>query len=88
MAVVFETTFGRLAETVATGQLQKNKVVQFYEATLPQLGWSRKSQNHFWRDGEELFLEYVQLDDLREQLQVYFKVVPHNTESKDSLSNN
>lgn len=40
-AVIFESDNGRVVRTAAEGQADGARVSAFYEASLPQLGWTR-----------------------------------------------
>ncbi|MBC8337775.1 MAG: hypothetical protein ISR51_06775 [Rhodospirillales bacterium] len=57
-ATVFDTARGRIVEAVAEGALQKDRVLAFYEQTLPQLGWKTEAPGVFRREGEVLRLEF------------------------------
>lgn len=57
-ALVFETASGRVAEGYASGQVAKITVQQFYNATLPQLGWTRIAVDKFFREGEILKIDF------------------------------
>ncbi len=56
--MVFDTPAGRIIETYATGAVSRDAVVEFYAATLPQLGWRRIGETEFRREGEVLRLEF------------------------------
>lgn len=56
--MVFDSPNGRVVETLATGAVKKADVLNFYSATLPQLGWQEQSSGHFTRDEEVLRLEF------------------------------
>lgn len=53
-AVTFETATGRLAEAQARGAVSPDKVLAFYAAVLPQLGWESLNDGVFRRDAERL----------------------------------
>lgn len=57
-ATVFDTARGRIVEVFATGALKQDRVLAFYDETLPQLGWRRVSPGVFRREGEALSLEF------------------------------
>ena len=59
--VVFDTPEGRIVRATATGPVTRAQVVDFYAATLPQLGWSRAGATVFRREGETLMLEFASL---------------------------
>lgn len=57
--VVFETPAGRIVEAQAlAGTNNKDAVLDFYDATLPQLGWTRVKRGQYGREGETLILEF------------------------------
>jgi hypothetical protein len=57
-AVVFDKPEGRIVEAEARGKLDRAKVREFYNATLPQLGWSVLGPNAWWRENEVLRIDY------------------------------
>jgi hypothetical protein len=57
-ALVFDKPEGRIVEAQARGKLARAKVRDFYDATLPQLGWSAAGVNAWRREGEMLRLDY------------------------------
>ena len=75
--VNFDTPAGRIVETVATGpvtdQVTRESVTNFYQSTLPQLGWVRTGTLAFEREGERLTLSLNQSAGV---LAVRFKLTP------------
>lgn len=55
--MVFDTPEGRIAEASAKGNVSRKKVLEFYAATLPQLGWLPDGKGGFKREQETLTLE-------------------------------
>ena len=56
-AVSFDSPGGRIVEAYAQSErIEKQKVMEFYDKTLPQLGWTRlkKKKNSYTREGEDL----------------------------------
>ena len=60
-ALSFDSPGGRIVEAYAQSEkIEKQKVMEFYDKTLPQLGWSRlkkktpASSFSYAREGEEL----------------------------------
>lgn len=72
--MVFDTAAGRIVETYATGPASVARVVDFYAATLPQLGWRRRGEAAFGREGELLRLEFLPGPD--GELTVRFSLSP------------
>jgi hypothetical protein len=58
-ALVFDTPDGRIVEAAAVGAVAASDVLDFYAATLPQLGWTRAAQGRYARDAETLTLEFA-----------------------------
>jgi len=56
---VFETARGRIVEVFASGVMEQDRPLAFYNKALPQLGWQRKSSGLFQREGETLSLEFL-----------------------------
>lgn len=57
---VFESPYGRIAESYASGATTRAAVLEFYAATLPQLGWVRSGETTFRREEEELTLDVTE----------------------------
>jgi len=55
-AVVFDKATGRIVEAVATGAVDRARVVAFYAATLPELGWRPLGDLSYARGDERLRL--------------------------------
>ena len=72
----FDAPSGRIAEVYATGNLTPGTVIEFYRATLRQLGWSEVTDAAFEREGESLRLN---LDDANGELIVRFRLSPVGT---------
>ena len=79
-ATVFDTAQGRIVEAFATGAQAEDRVLAFYDETLPQLGWRRVSSGVFRREGETLSLEFTLRPGLRPGsapvLTVGFRLMP------------
>tara|TARA_B100001996_G_scaffold378866_1_gene363697 strand:+ start:917 stop:1309 length:393 start_codon:yes stop_codon:yes gene_type:complete len=78
--VAFETARGRIIEVSATGVLSQDKLLAFYNKTLPQLGWYRKESGIFKREGEILSLEVIRrpvpLSEATSNLTAVFRIKP------------
>lgn len=59
--VNFDSVNGRYVEVFAIGAINADKILAFYDATLPQLGW-QKSGSGYSRENENLLLEITQKD--------------------------
>ena len=73
--VQFSTSQGRIAEATAKGNISRSAVLDFYEKTLPQLGWTPLGPGRFSREGETLELGF---EAKGERLSVRFAIVPKN----------
>lgn len=56
--MVFDSSSGRIVESLTSGQVSRSRVIQFYSETLPQLGWFEISPGHFERENEILKIEF------------------------------
>ena len=56
--IVFDTPAGRIIEGYAEGAVTQASVHQFYDKTLPQLGWTRIARDEFRREGEHLKIDF------------------------------
>jgi hypothetical protein len=79
-ATVFETAEGRIVEVFASGVLEQDQLLVFYDKTLPQLGWLRIKRGLFHREGEILSLEFSKKLKVRPEsvsvLTVGFRIKP------------
>ena len=55
-AMSFDTANGRIAETIASGQVVPENVLGYYKRALPQLGWKRLTATRYRREDEVLNL--------------------------------
>lgn len=72
----FDAPSGRIAEAYATGNLTPGTVIEFYRATLRQLGWNEVADAAFEREGESLRLD---LEDADGEFTVWFRLSPVGT---------
>ena len=72
--VAFDSPAGRIVEAYATGKVTRNAVRSFYQAALPQLGWTRTGNLEFNREGERLKIEL--LGQAPEPVTVRFELGP------------
>lgn len=57
--MIFDHPDGRIIEAGAEGNLDIDSIKEFYEETLPQLGWEEIEQNKYQREGEILEIEFI-----------------------------
>ena len=77
--IVFDTPGGRIIEGYAEGAVTQASVGQFYDKTLPQLGWTRVAKNEFRREGEHLKIDFKGKD---QTLTVRFTLSPEKGASR------
>ena len=84
--LIFDKPNGRIIQAVATaetgtgagkgaGGIDRDAVWQFYDGTLPQLGWRRIRGGSFVRDGEKLS---IRVEKNQKILTVRFAITPGN----------
>ena len=56
-ATVFDTPLGRIVNAYATGNVKPEAVFDFYDATLPALGWDRQKTGTYHRKNEILKID-------------------------------
>lgn len=56
---VFDTPLGRIVTAYAAGNAKPQAVLDFYDATLPQLGWERDKPGTYHRKQETLKIDVV-----------------------------
>lgn len=56
--LVFDTPAGRIVESPLAGDVNPDRVLEFYREVLPQLGWRLLSGRAFQREGERLRIEF------------------------------
>ncbi|MBI3453654.1 MAG: hypothetical protein HY057_12665 [Rhodospirillales bacterium] len=64
-AIGFDAPSGRIVEVYAEGAVTRERVLEFYAATLPQLGWQAIRPGAFRREGEMLQIEFPPPDRAR-----------------------
>jgi hypothetical protein len=76
-SLVFDKPQGRIVEAAARGAVTRHAVMDFYQESLPQLGWraaaAKPGSKSFERDGERLSLDFDGHDG---NLQVAFTLAP------------
>lgn len=71
--IAFDAPSGRIVEAYAIGEVSRQAVRNFYNETLPQLGWQAGAGETFLREGETLSIDFFGPDD---ELTVRFTVAP------------
>ncbi|HEY9078718.1 hypothetical protein [Magnetovibrio sp.] len=71
--MTFTTPAGRIANVEATTTLSRKEVLDFYAATLPQLGWTKTAAATFVREGEMLNVTFEQTGSA---MTVRFAILP------------
>ena len=62
--VSFDKPAGRIVQLWAyVGMQSQDDVTSYYDASLPQFGWAKRSDNVFIRGQESLVLEFETLDE-------------------------
>jgi hypothetical protein len=56
--MTFESGDGRIVERAASGRVDRDQVLRFYAAALPQLGWRPRGRATYLREGERLRIEF------------------------------
>jgi hypothetical protein len=56
-ATVFDTPLGRIVNAYATGNVKPGSVLDFYDDTLPALGWDREKAGTYQRKNEILKID-------------------------------
>jgi len=60
--ILFDKPDGRIVTATAVGNLPRQKVLQFYHDTLPQLGWTEIAMGHYQREKENLKISFSAKD--------------------------
>ena len=74
--MVFDSARGRIVETFATGWVSEGAVREFYDETLPQLGWRPLGAGAFQRENEILMVEFPGGKGAAPPLTVGFRLMP------------
>ena len=74
--LVFDSARGRIVEAYATGPVSAGAVRDFYDETLPQLGWRRLGDSVFRRENEILKVEFPGGPGAAPPLTVGFRLMP------------
>lgn len=56
-STVFDTPMGRIVNAYAAGNTTADKVYDFYDSTLPQLGWEKQSSGSYRRAHDTLKID-------------------------------
>jgi hypothetical protein len=62
-STVFDSPVGRLVTAYAKGALSADQVHDFYDATLPQLGWEKSTAGNWRRQHETLKIDVFGPDE-------------------------
>jgi len=74
--VIFDTPDGRIVEAYASGPVDAGRVREFYQTSLPQLGWSQTGPGQYVREGEQLTLEILNSDPTSTAVRFQLKPKP------------
>ncbi len=74
--MVFDSARGRIVEVYATGPVSEAAVREFYDDTLPQLGWRPLGKDAFRRENEILKVEFPGGPGAAPPLTVGFRLMP------------
>ena len=74
--VMFVAKSGRIAQATATGAAKSEEVYQFYQRSLPQLGWRRVDDRTYEREGERLRIDVSDPSATQTATMVRFSVQP------------
>ncbi len=58
-STVFDAPLGRIITAYATGQLEAEDVLDFYDDALPPLGWEKSGEGTFHRKAETLKIDVL-----------------------------
>ncbi|MFB0992760.1 MAG: hypothetical protein QMB78_11260 [Rhodospirillales bacterium] len=75
-AMSFDTANGRIAETIASGQVVPENVLGYYKGALPQLGWKRLTAKRYRREDEVLIIDITKDDGGAVPVIVHFRLSP------------
>ncbi|MTI08932.1 hypothetical protein [Curvivirga aplysinae] len=75
--VSFDAPTGRIIQIAASGVESKKNILNFYKATMPQLGWTVRSSTEFTREKEKLSLS---LSTENGETLVQFELSPINAD--------
>ena len=75
-AMSFDTANGRIAETIASGQVVPENVLGYYKGALPQLGWKRLTAKRYRREDEVLIIDITKDDGGAVPVMVHFRLSP------------
>ena len=79
LTLVFDSAEGRYVEAYAVGNVTELAVSQFYQQSLPQLGWLHDGLVTYQRDGEILVILSSPSPDGSSATTVRFALSPQNT---------
>jgi hypothetical protein len=72
--IIFDKLEGRLVTLHAQGDVSEKDISEFYAATLPNLGWKKKADSIYMREGESLKLSFKNFKN--KKILVTFEIAP------------
>jgi hypothetical protein len=72
--IIFDKPEGRLITLQAQGGVSQEDVSQFYAKTLPNLGWKKKADSLYVREGESLKISFEHSEN--KKVLVTFEIAP------------
>jgi hypothetical protein len=72
----FDSASGRIEARGAAGAATRAAVLEFYAATLPQLGWQRLAEDVYARGAERLRLDLEPLPEARGEMLLRILITP------------
>ena len=75
-AMSFDTANGRIAETIASGQVEPGDILGYYKRALPQLGWKRLNAMRYQREDEVLIIDITKDNGGAVPVLVHFRLSP------------
>ena len=71
---VFNNGFGRLVTANFKGKANEEDIIDFYNKTLPALGWRKKERLKYTRSGETLIIKITEINQT--ELLINFQLMP------------
>lgn len=74
--IVFDSPFGRFIELFVLSGDDSQKIINYYQQSLPELGWQQQSATQFQRHNELLVIDFFKASNQPSHIIVRFTLSP------------
>ena len=74
--IVFDSPFGRFIELFVLSKDDSQKIIDYYQSSLPELGWQQQTTTQFQRYNELLVIDFFKATNQPSHIIVRFTLSP------------